>query len=138
MNYFYHWHCFNILLEILNKWKKTKIKPTKCLNFEKKMKQYLQMTWLLILIIQENWWKPISFPGGSAGKESTCNVGDLGSIPGLRRSPGERNHYPLQYSGLENSMDCIVHGVAKSWKWLSDFHFTSLHFTSCISTNKRK
>ena len=49
------------------------------------------------------------FPGGSAGKESSCNVGDLGSIPGLEKSPGEGNSYPLQYSGLENSMDCIVH-----------------------------
>ena len=50
----------------------------------------------------------ISFglPCGSAGKESTCNVGDLGSIPGLGRSPGEGKGYPLQYSGLENSMDC--------------------------------
>ena len=55
------------------------------------------------------------FPGGPAGKESTCNVGDLGSIPGLERSPGEGNGYPLQYSGLENSMECIVPGVAKSW-----------------------
>ena len=45
---------------------------------------------------------------GSAGKESTCNVGDLGSIPGLGRAPGEEKGYPLQYSGLENSMDCIV------------------------------
>ena len=54
------------------------------------------------------------FPGGSDGKESTCNVGDLGSIPGLGRSPGEGNGYPVLYSGLENSMDCIVHGVAKS------------------------
>ena len=54
------------------------------------------------------------FPGGSAGKESTGNVGDLGSIPGLGRSPGEGNGYPLQYSGLENSMDCLVHGAAKS------------------------
>ena len=53
------------------------------------------------------------FPGGSASKESTCNVGDLGSIPGLRRSPGEGNGYPLQYSGLENSMECIIHGVAE-------------------------
>ena len=51
---------------------------------------------------------------GSAGKESACNMGDLGSIPGLGRSPGEGNGYPLQYSSLENSMDCIVHGVAKS------------------------
>ena len=47
------------------------------------------------------------FPYGSAGKESACNVGDLGSFPGLERSPGEGKGYPLQYSGLENSMDCI-------------------------------
>ena len=60
---------------------------------------------------------------GSAGKESTCNAGDLGSIPGLGRSPGEGNGYPLQYPGLENSMDCIVHRVAKRWTCLSDFHF---------------
>ena len=53
---------------------------------------------------------------GSAGKDSTCNVGDWGSIPVLGRSPGEGNSYPLQYSGLEKSMDSIVHGVAKSWK----------------------
>ena len=55
------------------------------------------------------------FPCGSSGKESACNVGDLGLIPGLGRSAGEGKAYPLQYSGLENSMDCIVHGVAKSW-----------------------
>ena len=55
----------------------------------------------------------LGFPCGSAGKESTCNVEDLGSIPGLGKSP-EGKGYPLQYSGLENSMDCIVHGVAKS------------------------
>ena len=54
------------------------------------------------------------FPGGSAGKEPGCNVGDLGLIPGLRRSPGEGKGYPLQYSGLENSMDYTVHGVTKS------------------------
>ena len=68
-----------------------------------------------------------SFPGGSAGKESACNVGDLGSIPGLGRSPGEGNNYPLQYSGLEKSMDYTVHGVAENQTWLSNFHFTSLH-----------
>ena len=62
---------------------------------------------------------------GSAGKESACNVGDLDSIPGLGRSPGEGKGYPLQYSGLENSMDCVVHGVAKSQTRLSDFDFTS-------------
>ena len=54
------------------------------------------------------------FPGGSAGNESACSAGDLGLIPGLGRSPGQGNSYPLQYSGLENSMDCIVPGVEKS------------------------
>ena len=62
-------------------------------------------------------------PYGSVGKESACKVGDLGSIPGLGRSPREGKGYPFQYSGLENSMDCIVHGVAKSQTQLSDFHF---------------
>ena len=52
----------------------------------------------------------LGFPGGSAGKESICNAADLGSIPGLGRSPGEGKVYPLQYSGLENSMDCMVMG----------------------------
>ena len=56
-------------------------------------------------------------------KESACNAEDLGSIPGLGRSPGEGKGYPLQYSGLENSMGGIVHGVAKSQTQLSDFHF---------------
>ena len=69
------------------------------------------------------------FPCGSAGKQSACNAGDLGSIPGLGRSPEEGKGYLLQYSGLENSMDYAVHGVAKSRTQLSDFHFTSLHFT---------
>ena len=63
------------------------------------------------------------FPCGSADKGSTCHAGDLGSIPGLGRYPGEGNRHPLQYSGLENSMDCIVHGVSKSRTRLSDFHF---------------
>ena len=63
----------------------------------------------------------LGFSCVSAGKESACNAGDLGSIPGLGRSPGQG--YPLQYSGLENSVDCIVHGVAKSRTRLSDFHF---------------
>ena len=65
----------------------------------------------------------LGFPCGSAGKESACSVGDLGSIPGLGKSSGEGKGCPLQYSGLENSMDCIVHGVAKSRTRLSDFHF---------------
>ena len=106
---------------------------------------------------------PMDFPNSSVGKESTCNAGDPGSIPGSGRSPGEGIGYPLQYSwaslvaqlvknplamwetwvqslgwedspgevkgyplqycGLENSMDCIMHGVAKSLTWLSIFHF---------------
>ena len=66
----------------------------------------------------------MGFPGGSAGKESTCIVvGELGLVPGLGRSPGEGKGYPLQYSGLANSMDCIVHGVTKSRTQLSNFHF---------------
>ena len=56
-------------------------------------------------------------------KESTYNAGDLGSIPGLGRSPGEGNGYPLQYSGLENSMGCIDHGAAKSQTRLTDSHY---------------
>ena len=65
---------------------------------------------LLNVILEES-----NFTGcGSAGKESTCNVGDLGSILGMERSSGEGKGYLLQYSGVENSLDCIVHGVAKS------------------------
>ena len=56
----------------------------------------------------------LGIPGSSEGKESACNAGDLSSIPGSGRSPGEENGYPLQGFGLENSMDCIVRGVAKS------------------------
>ena len=72
-------------------------------------------------------------PGSSDGKVSAYNAGDLGSIPGSGRSPGERNGTPLRYSCLENPMDqgawwATVHRVAKSWTRLSDF--TSLHFTS--------
>ena len=67
--------------------------------------------------------------GGSEVKVSACNAGDLGSIPGLGRSPGEGNGNPLQYSCLENPMDrgawwATVHGVAKSQTQLSDFTFT--------------
>ena len=73
------------------------------------------------------------FPGGSAGKESDCNLRHLGSIPGLGRSTGEGNSYPLHYSSLENSMDYIVLGVAKSWTQLSDFHSKSLKLISIKS-----
>ena len=66
----------------------------------------------------------LGFSGGSASKEFTCNGTDLGLVPGLGRSPGEGKGYPLQYSGLENSMDCIVHGVAKSQTRLSNFQLS--------------
>ena len=79
------------------------------------------------------------FPCGSAGKESACNAEDLGSIPGLGRPPEEGKGYPLQYSSLENSMDCIVYGVAKSRTRLSNFHFpgnsqSQLFCTSYLKT----
>ena len=72
----------------------------------------------------------MGFPGGSAGRGSACYMGDLGFIPGLERSPGEGKGYPLQYPGLENSMDCIVHGVAKGQTRLSDFHFYFVAYCS--------
>ena len=65
----------------------------------------------------------LGFPDDSADKESSCNVENLRLIPGLGRSPGEKNSYPLQYSGLENSMLCIVHGVTKSQTRVSKLHF---------------
>ena len=64
----------------------------------------------------------MGFPGSSVDRESTGNVEDLSLIPGLGRSTGEGIGYPLQYSGLENSMDYIVHGVVKSQTRLNDFH----------------
>ena len=70
----------------------------------------------------------LGFPCGSAGKESTCKAGHLGSIPVLGRSPGEGKGFPLQYSGLENSMDCIVHGITKSRTQLSDRRSLHLFF----------
>ena len=66
----------------------------------------------------------LGFPCSSAGKKSTCNAGYPSSICELGRSPGEGKGYPLQYSGLENSIDCIVHEAAKSWTRLRDFHIT--------------
>ena len=76
----------------------------------------------------------LGFPCGSAGKQSTCHEGDLASIPGLRRSPGEGKSYLLQYPGLENSIDYTVHGFTKSQTGLSDSHFTSFH--SAYKLNK--
>ena len=75
-----------------------------------------------ILFTQDIYQLP-GFPGGSNGKEFSCSAGVLGLILGLGRVPGERNNYPTQYSGLENSMDCIVLGVAKSWTRLINFRF---------------
>ena len=75
---------------------------------------------LQTLFVSFLWW---GFPDSSAGKESACNAGNLASIPGLGRSPGEGKGYPLQCSGLWNSMDCIVHGVTKSRTPLSNSQF---------------
>ena len=69
---------------------------------------------------------PGKTPGGSAGKESPYNAGDLGSVPGLGRSPGEGKGYPLQYSCLENSMDCIVPGVTRAGHAWATFTFACL------------
>ena len=66
----------------------------------------------------------LGFPCGSAGEESACSLGDLGLIPSLRRSPVEGKCYSLQYSSLENSMDCLVRGVAKSWIQWATFTFS--------------
>ena len=80
------------------------------------------------------------FPGGSEVKASACNAGDLGSIPGSGRSPGEENGNPLQYSCLENPMDrgawwATVHGVAKSRTRLSDFtHSLSLLYGPALTS----
>ena len=94
-----------------------------------------------LLLLTEKMWSNLTsifsvasdFRGYSAGKESICNAGDLGSIPGLGRYPEEGNSYPLQYSALENSMDCIVHGVAKSPTRLSGFHFLPWVLTSMMN-----
>ena len=68
----------------------------------------------------------LGFSGGSAGKQSTCNVGDLGFIPRLGRLPGEGKAYPFWYSGLENFMDCVVYGVTKTQTPMNDFYFEML------------
>ena len=80
-----------------------------------------------MLILRDRRWDrlpTLAFPGSSAGKESACNLGNLGLAPGLGRSPGEWNSYPVQYSGLGNSLERIVHEFTKSWTRLSDFHFS--------------
>ena len=90
--------------------------------------EHLFRCWFAVCI-SPLWWNTCSnprlifFPHSSVSKESTCNAGDQGSIPGLGRSTGEGKDYPLQCSGLENSMDYRVQGVAKNRTRLSDFHF---------------
>ena len=85
------------------------------------------------------------FPGSSAGKESACDAGNLGLICGLERSPGEGKGYPHQFSGLENSMDCIVPGVTESD--MTDFHlfyilyifvYTLSYFLKCSFRDSKK
>ena len=75
----------------------------------------------------------MGFPGGSDSKESTCNAEDLGSIPSLGRSPGEGNGSSLQYSGLENSMDCIVHGGHKESDTTERLHFHYVEGTPLVT-----
>ena len=100
-------------------------------NFVCQLIQVLLKIYFIIRSIIKNYiyydyyWR---FPGGSDGKESSCNMGDLSSVPGLGRSPGKGNSSPLQYSGLESPHEqksrwATVHWVTKSWTWLSDFHF---------------
>ena len=118
-NLFYHWDCH-------------------CPYFSR---ESVGLCFWLELEREENWnwreedkvdlqWKKChmainirGLPHSSISKEAAFNAGDPGWIPGSGRSPGEGNSYLFQYSGQENSMDCIVHGVAKSQMWLSDFHF---------------
>ena len=76
----------------------------------------------------------MGFPCGSAGKEFACTAGDLGSIRGLGGSPRRRERLPTPYSGLKNPMDCIAHGVAKSWTRPSNLHFTSVPFQEDMCT----
>ena len=79
----------------------------------------------------------MGFPCGSADKEFASNARDLGLIPGLGRSPGERKGYPLQYSGLENSMDSIVHGLAKIKTRLSNFYCHYHIYMNHFSVNQK-
>ena len=73
------------------------------------------------------------FPDGSLGKQSACNTGDLCSVPGLGISPGKEKGYPLLYSGLENSMDCIVHEELDMTEQLSLYFGDSIH--CCVLQN---
>ena len=85
----------------------------------------LVLVWGFFFLLFFKFFSFFDFPCGLACKESARSVGDLGSIPGLGRSPGEGAGYSLQHSSLENSVNCVVHGVAESRTRLSDSHFTS-------------
>ena len=89
------------------------------------------MTWTWLLICFTLYYI-LGLPCGSAGKESACNAGDLGSIPGLGRCPGEGKGSPLQCSGLENSVVCNIHGAAKSLTWLSNFDSLTHSLTTTL------
>ena len=98
-------------------------------------KMSIEGTYLnIVKAIYEKPTANIILNGGSDGKVSVYDAGHPGLIPGLERSPGEGKGYLLQYSGLENSMDCVVHGVAKSRTRLSDFPFTFLSLLDWIES----
>ena len=103
-------YLLNLLLSL-------RLKDSFCYFFDKKSEASINEKIMSFIVIDRD------FPGVSAGKESSCSVGDLSLNPGLGRSPGEDNGYPLLYSGLENSTDCIVHVVTKGRTQLRDFHF---------------
>ena len=99
-------------------------------------KSSLNIYWFLVHVLLkpslenfEHSFASMIFPSGSAGKESSCSGGDLGSVSGLGRSPGEGKGYPLQYSGLESSIFCEFSGVADSQTGLNDFHYLLTMFT---------
>ena len=119
--YFFH------VKKILNQWIPDYCRNIRKTIIESSIKYGMYPSGLLNvwIIITANIFSAYYVPGGSDSKESACNVGDLGSIPALGRTPGERHGNPLQYSCLENPMDrgawqAMVHGVAKSWMWLTD------------------
>ena len=103
-------YLLNLLLSL-------RLKDSFCYFFDKKSEASINEKIMSFIVIDRD------FPGVSAGKESSCSVGDLSLNPGLGRSPGEDTGYPLLYSGLENSTDCIVHVVTKGRTQLRDFHF---------------
>ena len=124
-----------------NKFAFNKMYPLKCMGFD--FQENIRVgkwkkKWPLVFMCSFHQ----GFPGGSEDKVSACNAGDLGSIPGLGRSPGEGNDNPLQYSCLENPMDrgaqwATVHGVAKSQTRLSDFTYSGKELACQRRRHKR-